>query len=193
MGSLRCYAAPLTSSILALQMVNASVTMLDSRARVVSDRFGTYRQRLRHALWIRQGVTGEELTQQRIAELVGAEAKTSFRQTTAGGWLKGKMPRDLETQLAIARVLSVRPVFVDPGWLYYGPAHSKAPAPIVPEDLRGTEATSRDPAPHIPIEDEEIPLPVSQPQKRVAEAGQRYPASAPSPRSTPRGKRRPKR
>lgn len=159
----------------------------------VADRFSTYKDRLKHALWLRQGVTGEKLSQGRLAGLVGAEAGRTFSQPSAGAWLKGTMPRDNDAQLALSRVLSVGKVLVDPGWLFFGPHHSRAPSPVVPEELRGSEPIARDPAPHIPIEDAELPLRDSSPQKRVAEAGQRYPASAPSPRSTPRGKRRPKR
>jgi transcriptional regulator with XRE-family HTH domain len=87
---------------------------------------------LKHALWVYEGLTGEKPTQSRLAELVGkALGKKKFRQTTAGGWLAGAMPRTPEAQLALAEALRV-----DPGWLYFGPK-SRAPAPVIPAHLVG--------------------------------------------------------
>lgn len=132
----------LTDMNLPVQLVDASVKMLDTQVRRDVDRFATYAGRLKHALWIREGVTGEKLSQARLAELVEGKLGKSFRQTTAGGWLAGAMPRGDASQLALAEVLGV-----DPGWLYYG-AKSRAPAPEIPAHLRDATEGIQQTRPH---------------------------------------------
>lgn len=102
--------------------------MVDSGSAPIDQRFRTFKGRLEYALWVRQGVTGEKPpSQAQLGEMVGKAGGKVSSQTAASGWLSGVMPRDLDTQLALARVVGA-----DPGWLFYGPQHSAAPAPEVP-------------------------------------------------------------
>lgn len=126
----------LTEHNLAIQPLKSSVKMLDSESEALDKRFKTFKGRLDYALWVRQGVTGEKpLSTTRLGELVGEAGGKTSSQTAASAWLRGVMPRDEATQLALARVAGA-----DPGWLFYGPEHSDAHAPALP--VNGRHATA---------------------------------------------------
>ena len=93
------------------------------------------------------------MSQEKLAERVGKRAGRTYSQSAAKGWLKGVVPSDLESQLALALELGA-----DPGWLYFYP-YSKAPAPPG-ADIAAAPAT-------VELETiEEASLPVAKPAGR---------------------------
>lgn len=93
-----------------------------------------YRERVGIALRLLAVREGGTISQERLAERVGTRANKTYTQSAAKGWLKGVVPTDLESQLALALELGV-----DPGWLYFFP-FSKAPAPMGAELASAAEA-----------------------------------------------------
>lgn len=56
----------------------------------------------------------EKVTQTELANRVGRRVGRTYTQTAAAGWLRKTIPRDLETQEALASELDL-----DPSWLYF--------------------------------------------------------------------------
>ena len=107
---------------------------------------------------------GRSVTQEALATRVGARAKRTYSQSAAKGWLKGVVPSDLESQLALALELGV-----DPGWLYFFP-FSEAPAPPGAEIAQQPDVDALEAHHETPIKRNRIPVPqsgaVKNPRKR---------------------------
>lgn len=74
-------------------------------------------------LALREGVT--RISQEDIAARVEQRIGKRYPQPTVGRWLK-RWPKEVEVMVALAEVLGA-----DPGWLYFGPGASSAPAPTL--------------------------------------------------------------
>ena len=98
-------------------------------------------------------------TQAILAERVGAVVGQSFVQSTAAGWLRGVIPKDRETMLAIAAELGF-----DPGWLYFHPDS------VAPMDAKAADADLRKPAaqrPELPMDKVQTKKPPEGGRKRA--------------------------
>jgi len=87
--------------------------------------FGTLKDRLAYAWALRAAALRVKPTQENLAAEVSVLMGEEIGQTTAGKWLNGALPRDEVVRLCLAKA-----VRADPGWLFFGPEHSKAPAPV---------------------------------------------------------------
>lgn len=74
------------------------------------------------------------VTQSELGERVGRRVKRTYTQTAVAGWLSRSLPRDLETQEALAAELGVTP-----GWLYF--KEGPAPAGWIEPDRKTPKAT----------------------------------------------------
>jgi len=86
-------------------------------------------------LALQEGV--RSISQVEIARRVERRTGRRFSQPSVGRWFTGAWPRDFETQIAFAAELHA-----DPGWLYFGPQHSAAPAPTFGESALGELPTT---------------------------------------------------
>lgn len=87
-----------------------------------------FRNRLFEAWGLHQLRMGGNLSQEWLAGEVSRRLglKTPLTQSGVSRWLRGSVPKDLKTIVAIAQALRV-----DPGWLAFG-GESKAPGPVNP-------------------------------------------------------------
>lgn len=96
-----------------------------------------YAERAKWAFWQLQHPT--PVTQSELGVRVGKRVKRTFTQTAVAGWLSRSLPRDLETQVALAAELHV-----PASWLYF--KEGPAPAGWVEPERKTTKA----PEIHVP-------------------------------------------
>lgn len=90
-----------------------------------------YAERAKWAFWRLQHPS--PVTQSELGNRVGKRVKRTFTQTAVAGWLSKSLPRDLETQMALAAELRVTA-----SWLYF--KEGPAPADWIEPERKATKA-----------------------------------------------------